>query len=94
MIRDLIYQLQIIVNTEGVDETNSTIARAILENMDKDMDNISITELAEMCFTSISTISRFVKKLGYTSFNEFKLKCIEKRRLWLKRRQSSCYWTG
>ena len=81
MIRDLIYQLQIIVNTEGVDETNSTIARAILENMDKDMENISIMELAEMCFTSISTISRFVKKLGYTSFNEFKLKCIEKRRL-------------
>jgi len=81
MVRDLIYQLQIIVNTEGVDETNSTIARVILENMDKDMENISIMELADLCYTSISTISRFVKKLGYASFNEFKLKCIEKRRL-------------
>jgi RpiR family transcriptional regulator, carbohydrate utilization regulator len=81
MIQDIIKQLQIIVNTESEDVTYTTIARVILENIQKGMEDITILELADMCYTSPSTISRFVKKIGYTNFNEFKRKCIERENL-------------
>lgn len=81
MIQDIIKQLQIIVNAESEDITYTTIAKIILENMQKGIEDITILQLAEMCYTSPSTISRFVKKLGYSNFNEFKMKCIERRNL-------------
>jgi len=79
MVQDIIKQLQIIVNTENENITYNTIAKVILENMQKGMEDITILDLADMCYTSTSTISRFVKKLGYINFNEFKMKCIERK---------------
>ncbi|VYU57327.1 DNA-binding transcriptional regulator HexR [Clostridium tertium] len=81
MIQDIIKQLQIIVNDESEDVTYTTIARGILENIQKGMEDITILQLADMCYTSPSTISRFVKKLGYSNFNEFKMKCVERKNL-------------
>lgn len=79
MIQDIIKQLQIIVNTENEDVTYTTMARVVLENMQKRIEDITILQLAEMCYTSPSTISRFVKKLGYNNFNEFKMNCIARK---------------
>ena len=81
MIQDIIKQLQIIVNAESEDITYTTIARVILENIQKGMEDITILQLADMCYTSPSTISSFVKKLGYSNFNEFKMKCVERKNL-------------
>ena len=81
MVQDIIKQLQIIVNSENEDSTYTTIARVILENLQKSIDEITILQLADLCYTSPSTISRFVKNLGFSSFNEFKIKCIERKNL-------------
>ncbi|MCC0784448.1 MurR/RpiR family transcriptional regulator [Clostridioides sp. ES-S-0108-01] len=81
MVQDIRKQLQIIVNSESEDITYITICRVILENIQKGIEDITILELAEICYTSPSTISRFVKKLGYSNFNEFKMKCIERKNL-------------
>ncbi|ASW43295.1 MAG: MurR/RpiR family transcriptional regulator [Clostridiales bacterium] len=78
MVQDIIKQLQIIVNSENEDGTYTTIARVILETLQDGIEEITILQLADLCYTSPSTISRFVKKLGFSSFNEFKTKCIER----------------
>lgn len=81
MVQDIIKQLQIIVNVESHDVIYTTIARVILENIQNGMEHITISDLADMCYTSPSTISRFVKKLGYSNYNEFKMKCLERKNL-------------
>lgn len=47
------------------------VAQNILQNLDR-MKNASIHEVAEMCYVSAPTISRFCKRLGYESYSSFK----------------------
>lgn len=47
------------------------VARTILENKDR-VAHMGIEELAEICYTSPATISRFCRKLSVGSFSEFK----------------------
>lgn len=47
------------------------VAQNILQNLDR-IKNASIHEIAEMCYVSAPTISRFCKKLGYDSYGSFK----------------------
>lgn len=47
------------------------VAQNILQNLDR-IKNASIHEVAEMCYVSAPTISRFCKRLGYDSYGSFK----------------------
>lgn len=54
-----------------VRDVNYDIAFEMLRNYNR-LPDMSISEIAEMCFVSTSTISRFCKFLGYQNFTEFK----------------------
>ena len=68
---DIIYNLLSFVNTTNREDMNYTIALTVIQNLDR-IPNLSINELADMCFTSIATISRFCKYFGLDSYIQFK----------------------
>lgn len=68
---DIIYNLLSFVNTSNREDMNYTIALTVLQNLEK-VPNCSVNELADMCYTSIATISRFCKYFGCESYIQFK----------------------
>ena len=48
------------------------IAKAIMDNVDKIM-MVSLEEIADQANISVASVSRFVKKMGFESFADFKL---------------------
>ncbi len=68
---DILYTLITYVNYSSSQDMYYTIAQTILSHLD-DMPNISINDLATMCYTSPATISRFCKDLNTKSFANFK----------------------
>lgn len=67
----LIKMLQYLNNNE-LDGTYSRIITYIISNRDK-IYSMGITDFADSCYVSISTISRFSKFFGYPSFQAMKL---------------------
>ncbi len=67
----LLNRLLIILNNEKEESTYYHIAYTLLSNFEciKDM---NISEIAELCFVSKSTISKFTRSLGFDDFIEFK----------------------
>ncbi len=47
------------------------VARMIVKHY-QEIPQLTIYELADLCFVSASTITRFVRKLGYASYKDFK----------------------
>lgn len=68
---DIIYNLLSFVNTSNREDMNYTIALTVLQHLKK-VPTCSVNELADMCYTSIATISRFCKYFGCESFIQFK----------------------
>lgn len=68
---DIIYNLLSFVNTANREDMNYTIALTVIQHLN-DIPKMSINELAEKCFTSIATISRFCKYFGLDSYIQFK----------------------
>lgn len=68
---DIIYNLLSFVNTSNRQDMNYTIALVVLQNLEK-VPDCSVNELADMCYTSIATISRFCKYFGCESYIQFK----------------------
>lgn len=68
---DIIYNLLSFINTSNREDMNYTIALTVLQNLNK-VPDCSVNELADMCYTSIATISRFCKYFGCESFIQFK----------------------
>ncbi|GAB6168708.1 MurR/RpiR family transcriptional regulator [Clostridium carnis] len=68
---DLIYRLLLFLNSSKDNDLNYTIAITMLQNI-KEIPNMSINKLADICYTSPATITRFCHKLGYSSLIEFK----------------------
>ncbi len=60
-----------IINSDNVNEAYSFIASTLLQKGEQATD-LSINELADLCYTSASTISRFIRKIGYDSYASFK----------------------
>lgn len=58
-------------------ETEKEILEYIVENLDS-LTSLSSRELARKTYTSPTTIVRFVKKLGYKNYNDFKYNIISK----------------
>ena len=63
--------IKTIISTKKFTEREKMIAAYILENSEKVI-HMSSRELARNTFTNATTIVRFVKKLGYSSYNDFK----------------------
>lgn len=58
-------------------ETEKEILEYMVENLDA-LPKLSSRKLAERTYTSPTTIVRFVKKLGYQNYNDFKYNIISK----------------
>lgn len=72
-----IYKLQNIINTSPEnDNTDINIARCLLKNVNKIKKKTSLQDIADLCYTSQSSISRFSQRLGYANFNDFKSDCL------------------
>ncbi len=71
MLRDRLYYL---LNNNYQKDTTYLIAEYIILHLDK-IGEVSIYDIAEDCHTSVATISRFCKKIGFPNFIEFRDAC-------------------
>nr|WP_303068260.1 MurR/RpiR family transcriptional regulator [Catenibacterium mitsuokai] len=60
-----------IVNYGDGKEVNADIAKTILQNYHK-IPELTIFDLADLCYVSSSSITRFVRTFGYDSYKQFK----------------------
>ena len=60
-------------NNSRVNKTERNIALQMIRNLDK-IPNCSLQEVADFCYCSIATVSRFVKKLNFKDFSTFRYK--------------------
>ncbi len=65
------YRLITLLNDSEYDSTDAHIASELLR-MIKDIDKIPIDIVAKKCSVSKSTVSKFVKKLGFDDYKEFR----------------------
>ncbi|WP_400243489.1 MurR/RpiR family transcriptional regulator [Niallia sp. JL1B1071] len=70
-MKDIIFRLLDFINNYKTKDTNYFIALALLKDVHR-IANMNISILAESCYTSPAAITRFCKKIGYASFQEFK----------------------
>ncbi len=68
---DILYTLMSYVNVSSYQDMYYTIAQTVLTHLDQ-IPHISINDLADLCYTSPATISRFCKDLNCKSFANFK----------------------
>ena len=68
---DILYNLLTYINASYNQDMYYTICYHVLNNIEK-IPNININELADLCYTSPATISRFCKALKCDNFTEFK----------------------
>ena len=68
---DIIYNLLTYLNSSKEEDVYYSIALTMVQNLDI-IPGCSINELADLCYTSTATISRFCRKFGYSSFPQFK----------------------
>lgn len=64
-------RLLTILNNAKDSSTHYHIAEILLKNFAR-LENMTIVEIAELCFVSKSTISKFIRYMGYEDFAEFK----------------------
>lgn len=65
------YKLLDYINSATKEDINYEIATIMLKNFSK-VKEMNITDIAELCFVSPATISRFFRQLGFDNFSEFK----------------------
>ena len=70
---NLISTLLNLINDNEEDDINTYLAKYFLNNLEN-LENKSIYDIADECFTSRSTVQRFIKNIGYDSFNNIKSK--------------------
>lgn len=68
-------RLLIILNEESPDSTYYFIALMLLQHIEE-LEDLSIIQLADLCAVSKSTISKFVRHLGYEDFSDFRYATI------------------
>ena len=68
---DILYTLMTYVNVSSNQDMYYTIAHTVLTNLNK-IPTIGINELADLCYTSPATISRFCKDINCKNFAAFK----------------------
>lgn len=75
-MKNLFYRLIIYLDTASQKDTNYYIALYIANHFYR-VANMRINELAQACFVSPATISRFCRALGYENFAHMKQECRE-----------------
>ncbi len=80
MAHDVTRQLQMIVNENKTDDIHFVIANMLLDLSAEEIEHLTINRLASLCFTSISTISRFSRSLGFESYQMLKRQCVISRK--------------
>lgn len=68
---NLIIILLSTLNDEPKGSNNYKIAKYMIENM-RDLEECSLTDLAQACYVSNSSISRFCRDIGLKDFNALK----------------------
>lgn len=58
-------------NGEKIDSVHHTLSKYLLEHIDQ-LEDLNIRDMADACFVSTSTISRFCKSIGLSDFNQLK----------------------
>lgn len=66
-----VYRLINLINDSENYSTESHIAKTLLEHI-KQIDTVSIDCMAEKCGISKSTLSKFIKKIGFDDYKEFR----------------------
>jgi len=74
MINSVLSMLLRYVNSQYKKDANYDIALCLLHHYDE-IGNMTINEMADICYVSSASISRFIKLLGFQSFHEFKNAC-------------------
>ncbi len=74
-MKDLFYRLIIFLNTASEKDTNYNIALFMANNFYR-ISTMRISELADACYVSPATISRFCRALGYENFAHLKQECM------------------
>lgn len=67
----ILHTLITFVNTSDQETNETIIARALIENRDR-LDQLSLESLARRYHVSQPTISRFIRRLGFSGFSELK----------------------
>lgn len=76
---NLISTLISIINTNNDEDINCIFARYFLDHLDH-LDEISIYDIADACYTSRSSVQRFIKEIGFESYSNLKNKVNESTR--------------
>lgn len=74
-MKSLFYRLIIYLDTASENDTNYNIAWFMANNFYR-ISNMRISELAQECYVSPATISRFCRTLGYENFAHLKQECF------------------
>ncbi len=67
----ILHRLMLYMAKSPKSDTFHQLANKMIEHIDK-LPSLGIEDMAELCFVSTSTLSRFCRKLGYKNFNSFK----------------------
>lgn len=67
----VVYRLINLLNDSEYDSTDAHIAESLLD-MIKDIEHMPIDKVADKCHISKSTLSKFVKRLGFEDYREFR----------------------
>lgn len=66
-----LYDLLYLINKSRKETNDTLIAKTILENRYQ-LDSLSLEELSQKNYISQSSLSRFIQKMGYKNYNQFK----------------------
>ena len=72
--------IQIIIDTMDENDINYVISRKLLEYLHNEIRELSITTLAEECYTSPATITRYTKSLGFRNFVDLKSALLDNKK--------------
>ena len=72
---NIITQLNTLISTSSPSDISFIFASYVRGNLNS-IENMSIDEIAQVCNTSSSSISRLVSKMGYSSYKAFRKDCI------------------
>mgnify|MGYP000473680403 CR=1 FL=1 len=71
MMDMILHKLMLFINGAQEGSTHRNLAIELVKHIDE-LKDLNIYEIAELCFVSTSTLSRFCRILGYKNFNSFK----------------------
>ena len=69
-------------NENSINETDYSIAKSLILHV-SDINEMTISDIAEEANSSVASVSRFIRKMGFQSLNEFRTKMPQDKNNWL-----------